>query len=340
MASYNGKQQPLPPAKSGKGSSFDAFSKVDELVSKPVLGSEGAASWQAFRKDTTNVNDRLRVSVAPKAPLKKQDRLGTGFSSWEEERAHEARVRDRAGHAGANSGYTSFKKDRSAAEEEAISRKRKARVEARKRPDDEVYFIPSKVFDGWKFDYVFTTKNNVTGYYWDGMDSVKKERGESLPEEKKNRISSSSSSPSTKHFEGNDAPHPKKTKKKSKKKKGPVIRHDPNNPMEQMQAILERRNQTLMGITTTQTNHDLPSGWEAAKDPSTGNSYYFHRATGDRTWEKPKTSADGACSSTKDHDNEATSEALPAGWKSDVDQATGKLYYHHTSGETTWTKPR
>jgi hypothetical protein len=30
--------------------SFDAFKKVDELVSKPVLGSDGAASWQSFRK--------------------------------------------------------------------------------------------------------------------------------------------------------------------------------------------------------------------------------------------------------------------------------------------------
>ncbi|VEU33539.1 unnamed protein product [Pseudo-nitzschia multistriata] len=250
MASFNNKQ-PLPKS---KGSSFDAFSKVDELVSKPVVGSDGAASWQAFRKDN-QANVRHQVSVAPKAPLKKQDKLGTGFSSWEEERAHEDMVRKNAGHASANSGYTTFKNDKSAAKEAALRKKRKAQIEARIRPDDEEYFIASATFEGWKFDYVFTTKNGATGYYWDGMDSVKKERGESMPEKKSGRLPSAS--PGVQTNETKDASVTNKPKKKRKKKKGPTIVHDPNNPMEQVQAILERRNQKLMGMITA--DHDLPN---------------------------------------------------------------------------------
>jgi len=115
--------------------------------------------------------------------------------------------------------------------------------------------------------------------------------------------------------------------------------------MEQMQAILERRNQQLTGMVPTTTTDDdnnsvLPSGWEAAKDPSTGKTYYFHRATGDRSWEKPKssnendTTGDGTAG-----ENNANESPLPIGWKSVVDKASEKIYYHHTNGEVTWTKP-
>ena len=96
----------IPPK--NKPSSFDAFSRVDELVAKPVLGSDGAASWQAFRGDL-GTKDRHHQSAAPKAPLKRADKLGTGFSTWDEERAHEGRIREEAGHASTGSGYSNFK---------------------------------------------------------------------------------------------------------------------------------------------------------------------------------------------------------------------------------------
>ena len=307
-----------------KSSSFDAFSKVDELVSKPVYGSEAAASWQSFRKDHGPKNP----SSAPKAPLKKADKLGTGFTSWEEERAHEGKIRKEAGHAEANSGYTLFNTEHQKKADEAANRKRKARIEARRRPDDKEYLIPSKTFEGWKFDYVFTTRNGTTGYYWDGMDSIKKENGELKTVEKSENNQTSSPS-DTKDTEKSAA---KKSKKKKKQRiKGPTFVHDPKNPMEQMQAILQQRNQKLMGITA---DNSLPSGWEAAKDPSTGNTYYFHRASGQRSWKKPKESSE----STKGH-GDTSDNTLPDGWKSAVDPATGKTYYHHANGRTSWTKP-
>jgi hypothetical protein len=302
-----------------KKSSFDAFSKVDELVSKPVVGSDGAASWQSFRKEN---HATIRASTAPKAPLKKADKLGTGFSTWDEERAHEGKIRRAAGHAETNSGYSVFNNDKKNAEE-AASRKRKAQIEARIRPDDKEYFIPSETFQGWKFDYVFTTRNgHNTGYYWDGMDSIKKENGE-LKIPQTNETNTDSTLSGTKSMD--DKASASKSKKKRKRKKGPTFVHDPNNPMEQMQAILQKRNQALMAAS----DNNLPSGWEAAKDPSTGKSYYFHRASRERSWEKPKVSSE----TTEDH------EKLPEGWKSAVDQTSGKTYYHHTNGTTTWTKP-
>ena len=132
-------------SKSKPSSSFDAFSKVDDLVSKPVLGSEGAASWQSFRKDHA---PKHASSVAPKAPLKRADKLGTGFKSWEEERAHEGKIRRDAGHATTNSGYSLFNNvEHQKRTKEAANRKRKARIEARIRPDDKEYTIPSKTFE-------------------------------------------------------------------------------------------------------------------------------------------------------------------------------------------------
>ena len=304
-------------------SSFDAFAKVDEIVSKPVLGSDGAASWQSFRKDRPN-----HASSAPKAPLKKADKLGTGFSSWEEERAHEGRIRREAGHDETNSGYTLFNNKHKA--EEAANRKRKAKIEARIRPDDKEYLIPSKTFQGWRFDYIFTTRNGSTGYFWDGMDSIKKENGE-LKTVVDNSETIEKLSPHGTKDNKNTAS--KKPKKKRKRIKGPIFVHDPNNPMEQMQAIIKQRNQKLMGMTS---DNSLPSGWETAKDPSTGNNYYFHRASGQRSWEKPKAVSENK----KGHEDKSEDDKLPEGWKSAVDNSSGKLYYHHTSGKTSWTEPK
>ena len=342
---------------SSVSSSFDAFAKVDAIVAKKVIGSDGAASWQSFRDDNPTTKDRFYSSNAPKAPLKKADKLGTGFSTWDEERDHEKKVRKDAGHATTGAGYTNFNKKQSS------SNKDKQAIIDRIRPDDIQYFIPSKTFQGWKFDYVFTTRNSVhnTGYFWDGMDSIKKQNGEviigedlKLANNQANNNNNNNNDKDTKRKKVKSSSSSSNNKKEKKKKKrktnntdnGPVIVHNPNNPMEQMQAILERRNRQLTGMLPTTTTDDnnsvLPSGWEAAKDPSTDKTYYFHRATGDRSWEIPKMPPhskghDGGGGDGENNANEASQ--LPMGWKSVVDMASGKIYYHHTTGEVTWTKP-
>ena len=299
-------------------SSMDAFSKVDNLVSKPVLGSDGAASWQEFRKDHKR---QYRPSVAPKAPLKKADKLGTGLKSWEDERKNEDQIRKVAGEAHTGAGYTQFKQKNNA--EEAQERKRAKLIESRTRPDDQDYFIAGKTFNGWKFDYVFTTRPNYgTGYYWDGMDSIKKLRGEEVPHEEPPRLTSKKIRPKEKDDNNNDIEKPKK--KKRKKLQGPVIVNDPTNPLEQVAAVIQKRQQLLSGQDPT-----LPQGWEVAKDPFTGKPYYFNRTTGEQCWEKPIAS-----------NNKDDNVPLPDGWETVTDKSTGKVYYcNRSTGERSWDRP-
>ena len=274
-----------------------------------------------------------RPSVAPKAPLKKLDKVGAGFSSWEDEQKHEAAVRKAAGDAELGSGYTHFSRKNDT--EEAAQRKIQKMIESRTRPDDKEYFIPKATFAGWKFDYIFTTREGRgTGYFWDGMDSIKKLKGELKDEPKSKGDNDHDSKQSTGKRSNNNVDdskekdeksnHPKK-KKKRKKNAGPIIVEDPNNPLEQVSRIIQQRNQAL-----DQT--PLPAGWEAAVDPTSRKTYYFQRATGKRSWEKPALEDSSELSGQSQDD-------LPDGWKAAKDASSGKTYYYHTNGTTVWEKP-
>jgi WW domain len=316
---------------------YDAFNAVDQLVSKSILGSDGAASWQEFRNNNRKTIYN-KVSTAPLAPLKKADKLGTGLASWDEERKREEQVRKDGGYDALGTGYTTFK----AKTEDPQVRKERKRIEARRRPDNAEYFIPAKTFAGWKFDYIFTTKDDRgTGYYWDGMDSLKKLKGELPAVAGPGNLVTNSTAPAAeednqhndddedeqaatgKHERSSndlEEEESKPKKKKKRKKSAPVIIDDPNNPLEQVQEAIRKRNMRL-GLGS----EGLAEGWEAAPDPSTGKIYYFHRQSGTRQWERPKNS---------------NVESLPEGWSVAQDKNTGKEYYYHTSGETRWEKPQ
>lgn len=122
----------------------------------------------------------------------------------------------------------------------------------------------------------------------------------------------------------------------------------------------------------------LPVGWESTTDPATGRPYYFNRATGETSWTPPAATAAAtalpAVGSLSAVDLGATAgadavaaaaaaaagllvagdagatataplaalpaAALPAGWESTIDPATGKTYYfNRATNETTWTMP-
>lgn len=247
--------------------------------------------------------------------MKKSDKLATGFKSWEEEQVHEEKVRKEAGHALTGSGYTTFKKKNNA--EEAAERKRIKQIEARIRPNDKEFFISSKIFQGWKYNYIFTTRpDRGTGYFWDGMDAIKELRGELKVERKLEEAKETTG----------DEPS-KRKKKKRKKNQGPTIINDPNNPMEQVAAILKKQREGLVGSL----DKGLPIGWEMAQDPGSGKQYFFCRATGEISWSRPENIQSIA--------QPSESEGLPEGWNSAVDKASGKIYYYNKSGETKWTKP-
>ena len=336
-------------------SSFSAFNEVDESVAKPVLGSDGAARWQDFSK---NAKLPTTTSVAPAIPLKKLDRA-LGTQSIRDEQANEAKIRKEAGDSEQGSGYTVFK--RKSDHEEIAEQKKKKLVMDKVRPDDVSYFLQADEFEGYKYDYVFTTRDTRgTGYYWDGTDSVRKELG--LPPI--HNIANGSS----RAADGNDnAEQPKKKLKTKKKKKkarevAAVPEIDQFNPMEQVAQAILRREQAMGGPPSSLLSVDnrqadaaalgadssalnlastssapetlepelVAAGWESTKDPHSGKTYYFRRTTNERSWTKPNLPKQPA-----EMNNE-----VPDGWKSTKDKSSGKVYYYHTSGKTSWEKPK
>ena len=77
------------PPPNEQSSSYDAFTYVDKIVSKPVLGSDGAAKWQEYSKEDTYTSQ----NNAPHAPIKRADKLSTGMKTIKEERLHEQNQR-------------------------------------------------------------------------------------------------------------------------------------------------------------------------------------------------------------------------------------------------------
>jgi hypothetical protein len=312
---------------------YTAFNAVDEMVQKPVMGSDGAARWQNFR--SSNLGASV-PSVAPTAPLKAVDRAI--FKSWQEERKYEEEERQKSGATALGSGYTHFaKKGTEDDDDNRLTKKERQRIQQRRRPDDKEYYIPSKSFTGWKFDYVFTTRDSKTGYFWDGMDSLKSlETTGHVP---KVMILQESGENAT--IKSSEKKEDEKTEKASKPKKrkrprGPEFVDDPTNPFQQLaerfHAQRQQQQQQQQQQQPPPIMHNLPSGWEAAYDCTSQKTYYYNRSTGERSWEPP--SPVGATRTPP------TQNSLPPGWTVAKDASTGKEYYYHAlSQKTQWERP-
>lgn len=105
-------------------------------------------------------------------------------------------------------------------------------------------------------------------------------------------------------------------------------------------------------------NGDLPPGWEAILEPSSGDYYYAHES-GETQWEKPPFSSQqqsdivppeddfsnqqGPPENGKDDNNDLQDDdnnGLPPGWFAAVDEGSGDTYYcNEATGETTWDVP-
>jgi WW domain len=320
------------PSQASKESAYTAFNAVDDLVAKPVLGSDGAAKWQSFSQQklkTASVHN-----VAPTAPLKALDRA-VGFTSWNEEREYSNKVRqlDPENKTSIVPGvYTHFSKSKTSNDGSEISSKERKRIERRIIGDDQDYFIPSPTFEGWKFDYVFTTKaSHGTGYYFDGMDSIKKLNGQlemnNIPAPLKSSHDNDDSKKRANNLDEGVPTEPKqshKTKKKKSNTPAVTIVNNPNHPLEQVAAILSQR--------TASSTLQLPNGWESARTAD-GKEYYYNRTTGERTWEKPS-------SIESSLPNSSSNETVPSSWNATADPVTGKTYYFNLqTGETSWEPP-
>ena len=353
---------------SSSSSAYTAYNAVDELVAKPVFGSDGAKKWQTFSQQSTTQKQQ-HIRVAPTAPLKAIDRA-TGFTSWKEEREYSNQIRQNDDHTNKNTAassvYTNF--TQKANHQNEMSSKERKRIERRIIGDHQEYFIPSSTFVGWKFDYIFTTRmeSHGTGYYFDGMDSLKLLKGQisnnDIPASAKDLsiISPSETTSAIKHKRSHPAANgnidtetttttsatttneePTKKKKKKAKNIAPIIVNNPNHPLEQIAAILAQRQ------TTSQSSSELPMGWEFAKDSISGKNYYFNRTTGELTWEVPPSSSTRSnnvnnCIGTTamSCNNNDTTMGRQCCWNVTKDPSTGKEYYYNIeTGETSWEKP-
>merc|ERR1712037_300158 len=89
---------------------------------------------------------------------------------------------------------------------------------------------------------------------------------------------------------------------------------------------------TVNKESASQASSDLPEGWFAAVDESTGDTYYCNEATGETSWELPTQ----PLSNNQNENN----DSLPPGWFAVPDQTSGERYYcNEKTGETTWDKP-
>ncbi|GAQ79852.1 polyglutamine-binding protein 1 [Klebsormidium nitens] len=86
----------------------------------------------------------------------------------------------------------------------------------------------------------------------------------------------------------------------------------------------------------------LPPDWVEGIDPATGVPYYFHTPSGKSQWERPAPPASRSGGvSLPPPPPPPKLPGLPTGWKEAVDSETGhKYYYHDTTGETTWERPK
>ena len=110
-------------------------------------------------------------------------------------------------------------------------------------------------------------------------------------------------------------------------------------------------NASILYPTKTTTsggnNNNNNGGWGVSVDPASGRVFYHHPLYGSQ-WDKPKEWVDGVHTSTSTTANTSTSgssgssgggstvsvtvnaSALPDGWSSSVDPASGRTFYYRT----------
>lgn len=325
-------------AATSKDSSYDSFATVDKLVNKPILGSDGAASWQTFRSSNPLLSKKKQSSSgAPSLQVKQKDRLGTGFITLEQERENDNRIRKQAGDVPVGAGYVHFQ--RKPTEDASISKQNK-RIRARVRPDEQEYFLHTEgIFQGYKFDYIFTTRDGRTGYYWDGTDSLDKLNGTTKMVPKNNVKNKNASNHTSSHQDPSISEQPRKKKTKTAtfvndSASTPNIGNNTTNSTsmssnhyEIVERAIRKRQEAMIRPPDVllQPTHPLPFGWKQASDPASQTVYYYQEESGQRQWEMPRESSKEI--------------SLPDGWSSAKDASTGKEYYYHSNGETKWERP-
>mmetsp|Transcript_19874 Transcript_19874/g.43114 ORF Transcript_19874/g.43114 Transcript_19874/m.43114 type:complete len:259 (+) Transcript_19874:18-794(+) len=112
---------------------------------------------------------------------------------------------------------------------------------------------------------------------------------------------------------------------------------------EKVEVVETEENSQQPSESDTASNHsDLPPGWEAILEPSSGDYYYAHES-GETQWEHPESDNSIANQGITSDENEMPSDENrppPPGWFAAIDEDSGDQYYcNEATGETTWDFP-
>ena len=337
---------------------MEAFRKVDDLVSKPILGSDGAQAWQSFaeseqgnRAQKQKQQQRIgsssssaAASGAPQAPLKAQERA-MGYQTWQDEQRDEAKRRNDGTGGTKTTGtptYTHFKQKQPQPHQKKRKNDPRGDLHQEKNEidnddhdgDRKITSATDAATDDAATDAAATAKDHEGDHNVDVVDHD----GTAIMKRNKSK------------------------RNKSKTTQKPIILHDPMHPLEQVSAAmmmiqqqqLQHQSQQRASTTTTTTtststrnhvvgrddapNDALPDGWKCTTDPNTGEVYYYQSITGQTSWTKPtnphtttttkkKAKRDGDICDD-DHDHKATTAGT-----------TTTTYTNTTTNETTLTLP-
>lgn len=246
---------------------MDAFSKVDDMVSKPVLGSDGAKAWQEFAKKNPS---RAATSAAPTAPLKAQERA-MGYTSWSDERTDEIKRREEEGKVSLEqAGYTHFKR-----RGPANCHKRKGVYLEQEEQDDNDKQTNLK----GAAEELATIQAEQVNEKVETVDVKRKKSRKTLP-----KIVHDPSHPieqvaaALQHKEQDSSPN---------LPPGWHSAEDPSNrKVYYYHATTGERSWTKPSNVET-VSESLPEGWTTAQDPATGKKYYYHTTAQITQWEAP-----------------------------------------------------
>lgn len=114
--------------------------------------------------------------------------------------------------------------------------------------------------------------------------------------------------------------------------------------MSQGSSQLDEDNQNLQeDEDNSEVSEELPEGWEAILDPSSGDYYYYNADSGTTSWDKPwREIVNEAVEQVSLESNvcERSDEELPENWFAVEDPLSGDTYYYNeVTNETSWEVP-